>query len=329
MKTFGLINEAPRATDYVLGQEERLGGAVWQKLIKEALINGERVLTWSPWEPEKEVQRKAAETNACVSFSGNNVAEYVVNFAMEKDSAFKAALEVLGMLKNGKFNASDRRTAKGSGTDPNNGNYVRSVDDYIRNFLFCPEDLWPFTDTMTSTEFYAAMPAEIADWGKRLKPYITIETKFVPIDGWFGTQANKPEELWEALQYSPVWVSVDGGNYQQALYYNHRVCIRGGVYGKYWEVHDSYQNQIVKFPWDYRFSSAKVMQITKNTLADFIQVNASILFLAKTGKYAGQYVGFGDGDILKAIHGEYSKVRPRETRDSLPPNYAGSLFIQK
>ncbi|MFA6982121.1 MAG: hypothetical protein WC243_03815 [Patescibacteria group bacterium] len=323
VKNFGLINEPIRVTDYVLGLEEKLGGTVWSQKIYEQTVNGDRVLTWKPWEPETEYQRKGIETNACVSFSGNNLFEYLANYEMEKDETLKSYFTALGLMKNGKANFSDRRTAKGSGTDPNRGNTVRAVDDYIRAFFFCPEDLWPFPDTMTVEEYYQIMSALVADFGKKVKLYFSVETKYLNI---FGN--STPDELWEALKLSPVWVSVDGGNYQVAQNYTHRVCIRGGVYGKNLEIHDNYQNQITQLPWKYAFGAPKIANFIKNPLAEFIQVGSAILFLAKNGIHAGQYIGFGDGDILKAIHGEYSKVKPRETLSDLPANFVGSLFIK-
>lgn len=326
MKTFGLVLELPRPEDYILGSEAKLGGSQWTKLIKEEIVDGERTLSWKKWEPEAELQRKATETNACVSFSGNNGAEYLVNLECERDKVILVALESVGLMKNGKFNASDRRTAKGSGTNPNEGNTVRAVDDYIRHNLFCPEDLWPFAESMGVDEYYAVMPAGVADYGKKVKPILEFETKYVPVAGGIAFPVSSVEQLWDALQYSPVWVSVDGGNYQQVANYTHRVIIRASVWGKYWEIHDSYQNQIVQLPWDYRFGGAKAFQIIKKNLPEFIQVGPAILFLAKSGIFAGQYVGYGDGDVAKAIEGAYPK--PRTTLDNIPKNYAGSLFIK-
>lgn len=341
---FGLINEPPRESDYIHGEEARLGGSAWTKI--KSVVNG--VITWVDDVPEYEYQRKAVETNGCVSFSGDNVCEYLLNNRIKTNLGLKSSLEALGLIKNGKVNVSDRRTAKGSGTDPNQGNTVRAVDDYIRNFLFCPEDLYPFTDSMTRDVYYGIMPVEVADFGKKVKPLIEIETKYLPQMS--GKVYCSPETLVDGLGYSPVWVSVKGSydyvgdivqgtelkqliddaGLQGASYYSHRVSIRAAVIGQYWEIHDHYQNQIVKFAWNYPFGGAKIIQIIEKKTADFIQVGKSILFLAKGGAFVGNYFGYDSGDVLKAIHGEYSKVTPRELlpEGQFPQNYIGKLKIE-
>lgn len=328
---FGLIEEERRAEDYVHGEEERLGGSAWVKIQPVQIINGDKVVTWVADEPEIEYQRKAFETNACVSFSGNNVAEYLLNHEIKKNVDLKSTLVSLGLISNEKVNFSDRRTAKGSGTDPNVGNSVRAVDDYIRNYLFCPEGLYPFSDTMGRDEYYGVMSSEVADFGKKIKPLIEIETKYLSTN-----TVSTPEQMWEGLQFSPIWVSVDGFdqfNNENLIEgfsgYTHRITIRAGVYGKYWEVHDHYLKQFKKYVWTYPFGNCKIMQINplKKTMSDFIKVGSSIAQLAKGGSFVGKYLAFDTGDELLAIHGAYANAKPRETLDSWPPNYIGRIKI--
>ncbi len=355
-ENLGVLDELMRETDHIRGLEAEKGSPVFVKKMEPIQTSEGEVIDWSPYEPEAELQKKGSfESNACVSFSGNNVTEYLANFEMARDPEFKKVLEMLGLVKNGKANFSDRRTAKGSGTDPDKGNYVSAVDDYLRNFFFCPEDTWPFPEGMTRAEFYAALPVEVRDFGKKLNEYLKLWTQYCKnavVNG-ITVPYSSPEELWESLQISPVWVSVmipyqmDGEFIRseepmaaiQAGYrpYGHRILVRKGVKGKYYEGHDNYRKQIVKFDWDYPFGSCKIMQFEKKSLAEFIQVGNSIAFLAKGGKLAGKYIGYGDsdekdgvagGDVLKAVHGNYSKTKPRTVLDEFPPNYVGKLFIK-
>lgn len=346
IKSFGLLHEDPRETDYILGAEAQQGTEVWAKIKTPDSSN---LISWLNDAPENEEQRKnGVETNACVSFSADNIVEYLAEWKRKIDTAFQFWAEKNNLIKNGKFNISDRKTAKGSGTDPNSGNYVRAVDDYLRNFLFCPEDLWPFPAGMSSAEYYKTMPDNVANYHKVLGREYEIQTKFVPpsTENFYGMYSG-PAELWEAIQYSPIWASVDGyyevgndGLVKGATLkaaadagqrnYNHRICIRAGQYGKYWEVHDNYLRQIVKFSWDYPFGGCKIMRIVdvkKNPQEDYIQVGPAILYKARGGKYNGQYLGFADGDVLKSIYGDYNKVTPRATYDKLPNNFVGNLSI--
>lgn len=345
---YGLIHEPPRPTDHIHGLEAILGGTVWAKRRNVVTVNGVETISWADVEPEYELQRKAnVEMNACVSFSGDNVIEYLLNDLGKTESSLWSTLQSLGLIKNGKVNVSDRRTAKGSGTDPAEGNTVRAVDDYLRAFYVCPEDLWPFPDGLTKDQYYTVMPAAVADYGKKCAPYFTLATKYVPDVGVYSS----PAQMWDALQYSPCWVSVDGNyqtdtndvirgetlkaavdsNKEQGTYwYNHRVTVRAGVFGQYWEIHDHYLKQIRKFAWDYPFAGVKIMNIEKKTLPRFLRrPDGSIAFYGLAGKYGGKYLGAGNGDTMLAVWGSYMKEQ-RADVTAFPSNYTNQdLFINE
>ena len=315
--SFGLLKEERRPTDWIHGEEERLGGSQWTKLKPVLTINGDKVVSWDDDEPGYEVQRKAFETNACVSFSGNNCFEYLANRECKINPDFKRALDLLGLIKNDKVDVSDRRTAKGSNTDPERGNYVSKVDDYIRNFLFCPEDMWPFLEGMLSAEYYKDMTPEVATYGEKIKPLVKIETKYVS-----GQTVSTPDQLWDALQYSPIWASVDGFDQRNAddiiegfSGYTHRISIKKIVYGKYIEIKDHYNSQIKKYAWNYPFGNCKIMQINpqkkspsfqlvkaKGSPAVYLQVLSGNLYAISDGEEAS------GGDILKACSGTYKNA---------------------
>jgi hypothetical protein len=357
MDNNGLLLENKRPTDWMLGSERELGGSIWKPLKEEK----DGVLSWVDDEPEFENQSKAFETNACVSFSADNTFEYVGNNKMKSDSTFKKGVVEAGLVKNNKLNVSDRRTAKGSGTDPMRGNYPSAVDDYIRHNLFCPEDLYPFPDNMGRDEYYQAMPVQVRDYHKTkgLKDLFVLETKFTKskfeskIKGWQGYHAwPDAEELMDALRYSPVWASVmipyefDGDMISSnkagkavragdSRAYGHRIMVRGYVKGKYWEVHDHYDNQIRKFAWDYPFGACKIMQIVKKKLAPYVVCDGSrasegfwrsfwVEDWTPDGVYGGKgfYVAVESGDAMKVFkdYANYASFQPQETIDHFPPN---------
>ena len=318
IKNFGLLPEERRPTDWIHGQEELLGGSTWVKIRPIQIIDGDQVVTHEEDAPEHEEQRKSFETNACVSFAYNNCYEYQGNYEMKRNEEFKRAMEAAGLVKNGKLDVSDRRTAKGSGTDPERGNYVSKVDDYGRNYLFCPEDLYPFTGTMSREEYYQDMPTDIVTYGEKVKSSVKVETKYVSS----GTVAN-PDQLWDAIQYSPIWASVDGFDQRNSENiiegfsgYTHRITIRKGVYGKYWEIHDHYLAQFKKYAWNYPFGNCKIMQINptkKKPMFQLIKEDGSpavYLFIAASGNYYGieDSDELAGGDLLKTFSGTYGNA---------------------
>lgn len=52
---------------------------------------------------------------------------------------------------------------------------------------------------------------------------------------------------------------------------------------------------------------------------EVIKVGADIYFLAKQGKYQGQYISYGDGDIMLALYGNY-RNKEIVTLETLPKN---------
>lgn len=345
IENYGIVHEEIRSTDHFLGSED-IAGELWEKVKMEK----DGVLDWADATPSFEYQKKAIETNACVSFSGDNMFEYLAEDLRHKNNDFSKTMIALKMLDdNGKVNFSDRRTAKGSGTDPYRGNSVRAVDDYLRNFLFCPESMWGFSETMSLQEYYGVMPNEVANFNKKMEGIVEINTKYLPTAS--NIQYSTPEQIMEGLQYSPVWVSVkvpyiyngefiSGDPEMMRMLgadqrpYGHRVLVRGGVRGQYFEVHDNYQSQIIKFAWNYLFGSCKIGRINfkQEDLEDVIMVEKDMYIRAKGGVYKDEYLKFGDGDVAKAIspNGEYIGLNPRTRLGSPPVNFKGNyLEIKK
>lgn len=277
---------------------------------------------WGQFKPETEYQSKrGVETNSCVSFSCDNGYEYYGNYLMSIDEEFKAIAINLGLVKNGKFNLSDRRTAKGSGTDPNAGNTVTAVVEYLRTKLFCPEDLWPFPDGMTKEEYFKDMPDEVENYGKKVDPLIEVQHEWVPRSQKYPVPVySDPEQLIEGLKRSVLRVSVDpryvrndsGLIYAESPSYGHSVTLYDYVLDEKWLVHDHYLDQFIEFAWDYKFGHAKALFLKKKIMPKLYKTldSPAIYFFNPEDKLL---VPFSDGEVkggslFKIFFGDYKNV---------------------
>lgn len=86
-----------------------------------------------------------------------------------------------------------------------------------------------------------------------------------------GTLAEKQSKLLEALQYSPIPISVTAWRKRNGLYYkekndrdNHWCLLVAGEKGKPWMIYDSYFDDgafIKQLEYNYNFEDAKVISI--------------------------------------------------------------------
>jgi len=342
----GLIKEDISPEDHILGAETPT-----QPIFSKIMPPSGGVIDWVNDEPEFEDQRVGGtDTMACVSFSADNCIEYICNHKMKEDAEFKKFLNDNGLIKNDKANFSDRRTAKGSGTT-REGNTVRSVGDYLRNNYFCPEDLWPMIPSGWD-EYYKVMPREIEQYGSKVKPYFELFYKYLPTDPKNSMYLSSRDQIWDGLQYSPVWASVDGRyQFDEDGYvkggwneegkvgtdgfqdWTHRITIRGGVYGKYWIIHDHYTNQIRKFNWNYPFGGCVIWNIQKKKIYPLVKVSGSpaiYVYKATTDEYYGIAGGeIPGGDLLKTMSGNY-KNSNYITVESIPTDrIVGEIVAKK
>jgi hypothetical protein len=159
-----------RVTDWVAGAETGVS-------YVEVNLSGD----WTTYLPTEEVQWLGFETYACVSFAALNVIETQVNFMSARGLISKSTMQKLrnwGFFdENGKFNCSDRFTAKVSGTKytgSSKGNGLTQVWDSIRHhddgsgFGLVPESMWPSKGVKTVDEFYKEIPQEVLDFAKNI-----------------------------------------------------------------------------------------------------------------------------------------------------------------
>lgn len=263
----GIIEREPGPSDWILGATTKLAPKVLQ---------ADR--NWLPYKPTKENQRNDQfDTYGCVTFSRNN------------------CIEIMEKRKFGtEFNRSDRFLVVASGTTPMLGNYLDKVAETGRKAGAVAESKYPFLKGMTQSEYYQAIPSELYEEAKGYLKLFKDNWEWVT---WAG--ANK-DKMWEALQYSPLQVTmwaygprVDGVYMDAGMTEtNHAVTLMAGEYGKWWKILDQYDNEIKTLDWSVYFGSAMRHNIEKNMLK-----------LIKGDAKAEVYVVGNDG-LLRHIYSE-------------------------
>lgn len=242
-KSLGLVLEAPQEQDHILGGPiGSIAGPDFDVLVEDG--------QWANYAPKAEVQlNRYGDTFMCVSFSKNNVDEFI-------------ALRKYGET----INFSDIFLGKGSGTVRNSGNGKRAVAEWKRLNGFVTEEEYPFTPDMTLDQVYQAIPADL------IKKAIKNLAQYSFFYKWLGN--SSPQSLMEGLKYSPLQVDVTGSYPMDANgyviwsksspVYAHEVVIFGYELGKCWHVFDSEASQFIRFAWDYPFGSPMIHSVKKN-----------------------------------------------------------------
>ncbi len=197
-KNTGFIEVAPRAMDFVAGEESGIAAI-------ERLPSGD----WRPYYPSDEWQKllgvkylggNGFDTLSCVSFSANNVVEMYANYCLTNNlwpEELVLWLRERGYIDpSGKLNLSDRFTAKVSGTTKN-GNSLPAVWDAIRNFGAVPESVWPFPvneikespDSAWET-FFRDIPQDVLDLGLEFKKRLLVQYEWSAYPGSGATPAS-------------------------------------------------------------------------------------------------------------------------------------------
>jgi hypothetical protein len=168
-----------------------------------------------------------------------------------------------------RFDGSERYTGVMTGTTPE-GNSPHKVIETIRTDCgLIAEQYLPFDQHIHVWEEYYApnpMSAFLLKMGKEFLTQWQIGHEWVFTS---GALKDKQQKLLEALQYSPIGVSVDAWQEDNGLYVkdvgaddNHWVMLYDYVEGEYWNILDQYDNTHKKLAWDYDFRFAKRYDIT-------------------------------------------------------------------
>lgn len=202
---------------------------------------------WTEYTPPGEHQKKLIETSNCTQFA-----------------TISAAQTLERMLHGKTKDYSERAVAIGSGNTIT-GNSPHRVAEWIRKNGLPTEDVLPFNETIASWEEYMTpnpLTNSIIRQAKKFPHTLNHEWVFFG-----GTPEQKREKLWEALQYSPLGVSVvawqrDGKYYVKSFGQadTHWTLLVAGEYEKHWLIFDSYMddNWYKELRWDYDFGFSKL-----------------------------------------------------------------------
>jgi hypothetical protein len=232
---YGFIKDEIQPQDYIFGDA--------QITVDILQPDGQ----WDEFLPTDELQNLyGVEPYACVTFGTLNALEMLLRRVFTDVENF-----------------SDRYTAKVTGTEFNHGNSPQTVIEYIRKTGAIHEPDWPFTpDINTFEKFYAEPPVRFEKVTQLFPQQFEVKHDYVLNGSW---QPSSPARLKNALQYSPIgisvyaWVQGDDGLYIKpaGAQDNHWCVLYGYEDGKFWKVFDSYARQgprrlAIVGPFDFR-----------------------------------------------------------------------------
>lgn len=298
-----LNDNGPRlGTDWVMGGTTKL-----PKIVRVKDRN------WKPFLPVAEKQYTTSsgkwfDTYGCVTFSRNNCCEIVYKFDTGEE-----------------INISDRHGVVGSGTIPSIGNYADAVAEFYRTkgFVFEPE--YPFDlNADTEQEYYATIPAEVMEKGKKNRDLYFYGYEWVD---WSGVDNNV---LFEALQYAPIQVSVHtwgpvvNGVYQRVTDTNkptdHMVTVIAAEQGQWFDIFDHYDQVIKRLAWDYYFGSAMRHEFTKKSMDNtFVKVVKDV-----NSSAVGYFLPAHSPAMIEQMAALYGKQVPKKANGEID----WDLFIQ-
>lgn len=252
MKNFGYIPDVITDDQYRLGGFGNLGGVP---------LRADR--DWRPFVPKIAEYQNVhnIDPQACTNFATSNCIETLIKYHLNQDR-----------------NYSDRYFAKMSGTDPyKGGNSPHKVAEWLRKNGDVLESEWPMDHTIDSLEkYYAEPPLQLQTSAKKLPVELEITHEWVPAD---------PDSIYNALQFSPLGVSVSAWKEVDGLYVkagpeNHMCSVVHAEYGKYWTILDSYPDDgqpYKKLHWDHLTGSQVKRYSIRVRSQDEINKDLSIL----------------------------------------------------
>lgn len=212
-------------------------------------------------EPQSFYDKVRFDTQSCVTFSGTNNLETLLNRLRAK-KLLSAKAEAF-LLNNGyinpqtnKVNFSDRFSAKMSGTTQN-GNYLEAVGESFRNDGLVPESAWPMPDWdqlkgKSQDEvwaiYMAEIPASVKALGQKFREVFKVNYQWANATG-----ISKPDMIRSFLPYGPFqiaamvcapWNSTEGMPPIQACGCGagHGTLIYGYDKDQSWKLYDSYRS---------------------------------------------------------------------------------------
>lgn len=254
----GFLPEEITPDQWVLGANSKISGP---KLMPGG--HG-----WKAYLPPDELQnRNGLETYNCTNYGTLNCWETL-------------AKRVFGV----DFNWSERYTGVGTGTTQG-GNYPHKVAEIIRTEIgLIDEALLPFSADINEWEEYYSpnpMTQTFLTKGKAFLRKYKLGHDWVFVN---GTMEEKQAKIKEALEYSPVGVSVLAWKERKGKMWknvgeqdSHWVELYDYEEGKCWYVFDHYDNTHKVLEWNYDFGYAKrySIELLTETRVSFLQTLAN------------------------------------------------------
>ena len=192
----GFIAVLPKPSDFLVGQN----------IVQDRVMDDN---WWTPYLPVDEWQVGTfLQTMACTTFSATNSVETQINYMILNHllpSSTIHRLAELGFLENGFFNASDRWTAKKSGTT-RVGNDLVSVWHSIRHDGLVPERDWPFPlydAGFDWDDYYQEPPKELEAKGQAFLEMFDVFYEWLLAGG----KMPKTETWQEWLRPAPIQIA--------------------------------------------------------------------------------------------------------------------------
>ena len=281
----GLQSEPPTdPRDYVLGSGT-LGNLVNDV---DNILRGRPVIFidghgWQTYSPSLSFQKMSnGDSNGCVTFSCSHGWEYQCDYYQKNDLQIYDLMGKLNFLDiNGKVNINKSIVYVGSQTDPNAGNTVSNVVNWINKKGIANQSARNWDNTWTKEQFNTPLNQSEIDAGNESLKYFSFEHEWLPNSSGY---LHSPAQIIEALKFSVVRISVDGRYFKDAnglvtiepnpnaiegfVAYSHSVTLIDYKLNEYWLIHDHYTNQFVYFRWDYPFAFGKVFFLKKKLCSE-------------------------------------------------------------
>lgn len=223
---------------------------------KKKVLNKDR--DWLTYLPLGEIQRRNIETSSCTQYGTQNAIETLEKRLFRKTK-----------------NYSERFTAIGA-NNSKEGNDPHIVAEHIRKNGLLEEDYLPFTDEILTWEEYMSpdpLPRKLIRKAKKWLKIRKFNHEWIAPKG--ADKKVRLERIKEALQYSPIGVSVDAWNEKNGIYYkedgapdNHWCLLV--AFKEYPIVFDSYLDDgafLKKLDKNYDFGFAKLFTLEEIKLS--------------------------------------------------------------
>lgn len=305
-------------------------------LVLETRIDG----NWVKYRSREERQAGVYfDSFACVSFSALNSVEEQINWMILNNKlsivTYNKLVE-LGFIVNGLFEASDRFTAKMSGTT-RIGNTGQAVWDSIRNHGLLPEKDWTWSPDVRNPvfdwdDFYAEIPQALKDKAKEILKLFTFNYEWVVINP--SNKADVQAKIEQHIVHAPLQIFAplcptwnDGIVAACSLYEPQHATIIDAVLPTGYSDYDHYNPFSKTLAFDY-----PILFILKGVVNEVVPEKVKIPYLPYYERLEGQsgicaydpdtdsLIAYESGRIFKAIHGGYSdkvriKVVPKWSRE--------------